>query len=214
MSTKKKEPVFIDKRSVYVARDVVFGENVIVYPNNFIESGTVIGNNVTLLPGNYIEGSTIGDGSKIQSSTIEKSVVGERVIIGPNAHLRPQAKIGNNVRIGNFCEIKNSKIGEGTKVSHLSYVGDAEIGKNCNIGCGAIFVNYNGVTKAKTFVGDNSFIGSNCNIIAPVVIGEGSYICAGTTVDKTTIPDDFVICRPPVTVKHNYTKNFLERKKQ
>ena len=148
MSTKKKEPVFIDKRSVYVAPDVVFGENVIIYPNNFIESGTVIGNNVTLLPGNYIEESTIGSGSKIQSSTIENSTIGERVIIGPNAHLRPQSKIGNNVRIGNFCEIKNSKIGEGTKISHLSYVGDADVGKNCNIGCGAIFVNYNGVTKA------------------------------------------------------------------
>ncbi|MBQ8468182.1 MAG: hypothetical protein IJ542_00300 [Clostridia bacterium] len=213
MTTKKIEPVFLDKKSVFVAPDVVFGENVIVYPNNFIDAGTTIGANVTLLPGNYIVGSTIGDGSKIQSSTIENSCVGERVIIGPNAHLRPHSKIENNVRIGNFCEIKNSTIGEGSKVSHLSYVGDAEVGKYCNIGCGAIFVNYNGVTKAKTVIEDRCFIGSNVNIIAPVTIKEGSYVCAGTTIDKSTSADDFVICRPPEIIKHNYTKKFLERKR-
>ena len=210
MQTKNK-PVFIDKNSVYVAKDVVFGENVIIYPNNYIESGTIIHDNVTVLPNNYIEKSEIGKGSKIQSSTIENSVVGERCMIGPNAHLRPNSVLGNNVRVGNFCEIKNSSIGDGTKISHLSYVGDTDVGKNCNIGCGAIFVNYNGKTKARSLVSDNCFVGSNVNIIAPVVLGEGTYVCAGTTVDKSTLADDFVITRPEPTIKHEYTKKFLEK---
>lgn len=210
MQTNNK-PILIDKKSIYIASDVIFGKNVIIYPGNVIESGTIIEDNVTLLPNNYIEKSTIKKGSKIHSSTIESSVVGERCIIGPYAHLRPKSNLASNVKVGNFCEIKNSSIGEGTKISHLSYVGDADVGKNCNIGCGAIFVNYNGKSKFRTFVADNCFIGSNVNLIAPVVIAENSYICAGTTVDQSTLAEDFVISRPEPTIKHNYTTKFLEK---
>ena len=131
--------------------------------------------------------------------------------VGPFARLRPDADVRDNAKIGNFVEIKNAIIGENTKVSHLAYVGDAEVGKNCNIGCGAIFVNYNGRTKSRTVVGDNCFIGSNCNIIAPVAIASDSYICAGTTVTEDINADDFVIGRVRQEVKpcraHKYLKN-------
>ena len=123
-----------------------------------------------------------------------------------------EAEIFEKAKIGNFVEIKNAKIGEGSKVSHLAYVGDADIGKNCNIGCGAIFVNYNGNTKNRSIVGDDCFIGSNCNIIAPVEIKKGSYICAGTTNTINTNEYDFVIGRSRETVKPERAKKYMKNK--
>lgn len=210
MKTKQNEPILKDKRNVYIEDGVTFGKNVIIYANNTIENGTHIGDNVTLLPGNYITASTIGKGSKLQSSVIENSIVGEGCLIGPFAHLRPKSNLANNVKVGNFCELKNCSIGSNTKISHLAYVGDATIGKNCNIGCGAIFVNYNGKTKSRTFVSDNCFIGSNVNIIAPCVIAEKSYICAGTTLDSSTSANDFVIGRVRPTIKSNYANKYFK----
>ena len=198
-----------DKKSTFIDSDVIIGKNVIIYGNNTIEKGSVIEDNVTLLPGNFITASTIGKGSKIHASVIENSVVGQACLIGPYAHLRPKTKLEDNVKVGNYCEIKNSTIGSSSKISHLAYVGDAIVGKNCNIGCGAIFVNYNGNSKFKTFVGDGAFIGSNVNVIAPVAIASKSYICAGTTIDKSTKEYDFVIGRVKNTIKANYSAKYL-----
>lgn len=133
-------------------------------------------------------------------------------MIGPFAHLRTGSKIGDNVRVGNFCEIKNSEIGSNSKISHLAYVGDAVVGKNCNIGCGVIFVNYNGKIKQKTFVGDNVFVGSNVNLIAPLNIGNSAYICAGTTVDKSVEANDFVIGRVRQEVKKGKSSKYISKK--
>lgn len=202
------------KKSIFIDRDVVIGNNVTIYENNIIEKGTVIGDNVTLLPSNHIISSTIGEGVSIESSHIQDVIVYENVTIGPFARLRPNAVICKNAKIGNFVEIKNSTIGEGTKVSHLAYVGDADLGKDCNIGCGAIFVNYNGVSKNRTIVGDNCFIGSNCNIIAPVEIKSGSYICAGTTVTESTNDFDFVIGRVRAEVKPERAKKYMKIKEE
>ena len=137
-------------------------------------------------------------------------MVWERVTIGPFAHLRPGAEILAEAKIGNFVEIKNSKVGKKTKVSHLSYVGDASIGDNVNIGCGVVFVNYTGKTKLRSVVKDNSFIGSSVNVIAPVEIGERVYVCAGTTVDKSVSDGDFVIGRSRMTVKKDRAKQYLK----
>ncbi len=201
----------IDKRSAFIAPTVKLGDNVTVYENNRIEGETVIGNNVTIMPGCYIKNCVIGDGCVITSSHCENATVENDCSVGPFSRLRPDAVIKSGAKIGNFVEIKNATVGEGTKVSHLAYVGDAELGKNCNIGCGAIFVNYNGKIKQKTIVKDNCFIGSNCNIIAPVTIGSDSYICAGTTITENVNTDDFVIGRVRQTVKekraHVYLKN-------
>ena len=199
-----------DKKSVFIDEEAIIGENVIIYENNRIEGKCIIEDNATIYPNSFIINSKIGKGSKIYSSMIENSIVGEGCLIGPFAHLRPKSKLGNFVKLGNFCETKNSVVGDYTKISHLAYVGDAEIGKKCNIGCGAIFVNYDGKKKSKTIVGSGSFIGSNVNIIAPVVIGDGAYICAGTTVDKNINAESFVIGRVKQEEKPNRAKNYFD----
>jgi bifunctional UDP-N-acetylglucosamine pyrophosphorylase/glucosamine-1-phosphate N-acetyltransferase len=151
-------------------------------------------------------------GSIINNSQSENAVIGQNCVVGPFARLRPGTILSNGVKIGNFVEIKNAKVGENTKINHLAYVGDADVGKNCNVGCGAIFVNYNGKNKNKTIVGDDCFIGSNCNIIAPVRIDSSSYICAGTTVTDNVKTDDFVIGRARQMVKENRAHCYLRER--
>ncbi len=183
-----------DSKSIFIGENVKIGNDVTIYENNRIEGDTIIGDGVTIYPFNHIVDSKIGSNAKI----------------GPFARLRPNTIIENDVKIGNFVEVKNSKVGENSKVSHLAYVGDCEIGKNCNIGCGVIFVNYNGKTKNKTYVGNNCFIGSNCNVIAPVNIEDNSYICAGTTITDKVESGDFVIGRVRQENKKGRAKNYLK----
>jgi len=186
---------FLNKNSCFIGDEVEFGENVVVYENNHIDGKVKIGDNTILLPGNFIENSIIGTNCKVHSSVIENSVVYNNVNIGPFARIRPNCEIHDNVKLGNFVEIKNSVIGKASKISHLAYVGDAKVGEECNIGCGVIFVNYNGKNKNKCCIGNHVFIGSNCNIIAPVNIENDSYICAGTTVTQDVKSGDMVIGR-------------------
>lgn len=207
-----KNLVLKDKRSIFIDKCVKVGNNVTIYENNRIEGDTIIGDNVVILPGCYIKDTIIKDGAIINNSQTENAIVGENCQIGPFARLRPKAEIKKGAKIGNFVEIKNSIIGEGSKVNHLAYVGEAEIGKNCNIGCGAIFVNYNGKIKQKSVVGDDCFIGSNCNVIAPVVIESKSFICAGTTVTNDIKTDSFVIGRVRQEVKENRAHEYLKIK--
>lgn len=187
-----------------------------IHPSATVQQGVkfvgecVVGAGAFVGAGSVIEDSVIGEGSQIKSSVIEKSTIKNNVSIGPFAHIRPDSVIESNAKVGNFVEIKNSIIGAGSKVSHLAYVGDAEIGKCCNIGCGAIFVNYNGKCKQKTIVGDGCFIGSNCNIIAPVIVAKNTYICAGTTVTKDTNDGDFVIGRAYAETKPDRAKDYLK----
>lgn len=175
-----------------------------------IEGVNDIEDNVSVLHNSVIQNTCIGRNTKIDFSYIEDSVIGSGCIVGPFARIRPNSRIGNNVKIGNFVEIKNSVIGAGTKISHLAYVGDAEVGDNCNIGCGVVFVNYNGRNKNKIKIGNNCFIGSNCNLIAPVCIADNSYICAGTTVTKDTNVYDFVIGRAREVIKPGRAKDYLK----
>lgn len=210
----KKNLKLMDKKSIFIGKDVVIGNNVTIYENNRIEGKTVIGDNVVLLPNNYIIDTVIGNGTVMNYSQSEQAECGENCKIGPFSRLRPKAKLGNNVHVGNFVEIKNANVGDGTKANHLAYVGDCDVGKDCNIGCGAIFVNYNGRAKNRTVVGDNCFIGSNCNVIAPVEIESDSYICAGTTITDKVNKDDFVIGRVRQIVKENRAHNYLKEKKE
>ena len=175
--------------------------------SKFIKNSKIKG---TLKGVNIVEDSIIGKDSEVISSHVFSSRIGENVRLGPNAHIRPNTIIGNNCRIGNFVEIKNSTIGENTKIAHLTYVGDAEIGSNCNIGCGVVFVNYNGKQKNRIKIGNNVFIGSNCNLIAPLEIEDNVYICAGTTVTKNLKEDDFVIGRLYEEIKPNRAHKYLK----
>jgi bifunctional UDP-N-acetylglucosamine pyrophosphorylase/glucosamine-1-phosphate N-acetyltransferase len=209
MKNQKNSPKLMGD-CIYIGDDVELGENVVIYENTRIDGKCHIGDNVVLLPGNYIIDSDIESGAKIHNSVIEQSTVGEGSTVGPYAHLRPNSHLGKNIRVGNFCEIKNATIGDGTKISHLTYVGDADVGKNCNIGCETVFVNYNGKTKNRSTIGDNCFIGCHVNLIAPVVVANRSYICAGTTVTDGTEENDFVIGRVRPTVKHNYSQKYFK----
>lgn len=190
---------------------VVIGENVKIYPNVYLLGKTIIGDNTVIYPNTTIIDSVIGNNCSIMNSVIEHSSVKDRVSIGPYAHLRPNSVIGNDCLIGNFVEVKNSSVGDKTHAAHHAYIGDSDIGESCNIGCGVIFVNYNGHEKNRTVVEDNCFIGSNCNVVAPVHIRKGSYVCAGTTITIDTNPDDFVIGRSREVVKSNYAHKYLEK---
>mgnify|MGYP005770345695 CR=1 FL=1 len=206
----KKNIKIYDKKSVSIDEQVVLGDNVVIHENVVIRGKSEIGDNVEIMGCTYIIDSKIGSGSKVVASFIEQSEVGEDNNVGPFARLRPGSKTGKNVRIGNFVEIKNSVLGDGCKVAHLAYIGDADVGKNVNIGCGVIFVNYDGKQKHRIRVCDGAFIGSNCNLIAPLTIAEKSYICAGTTVTQSTEKEDFVIGRVRPVVKPGRGGKYLK----
>ncbi len=208
----RKDTILKDKKSVFIEGNVVIGKNVTIYENNRIEGNTVIGDNCVILPNCYIIDSVIGADSVINHSQLEQAIVAEDCKIGPFARLRPKADIRKGAQIGDFVEVKNAVVGAGTKANHLAYIGDADVGENCNVGCGAIFVNYNGRSKSRTKVGNNCFIGSNCNVIAPVEIEDDSYICAGTTITEKVNSDDFVIGRARQTNKPGRAHEYLKQK--
>ncbi len=194
----------IDPDNTYIEADVEIGQDTVIYPNNLLSKGTKIGRDCILFPGSRIEASVIGDRCEIQASVILESRIGKETKIGPNAYLRPNSVIGDYVRIGDFVEVKNSTIGNGSKVSHLTYVGDAEMGQNCNVGCGTVFVNYDGAHKHHTQVGDHVFIGCNTNLIAPVKVGNNAFIAAGSTVTEDVEENDLCIARARQCVKKGW----------
>lgn len=206
------KPKILKPKSVSISKEAKFGRGVTIGPNVVIEGECVIGDKVTIGANSVIVKSSIDSGTKIFCSVIEESKIGANCSLGPFAHLRPHSTLSDGVTIGNFVEVKNSSIGRGSKAAHLAYIGDADIGENVNIGCGAIFVNYNGREKNRTVVGDESFIGSNCNIIAPVVIAERTYICAGTTLTQSTQKSDFVIGRVRQEAKPGKAENYLKKR--
>lgn len=179
---------FIDKKAI-------IAPSAVIYPGNYIEGECKIGEGTILYPGNFIKNSEIGNNCEVHASVIKDSVIKDHVGIGPNAHLRNGCVIEDFVRIGNFVEIKKSIIKSGTKVAHLAYIGDAEVGNCCNIGCGVIFCNYDGKVKHKTFIGNNVFVGSNCNLIAPITIKDDCFIAAGSTITKDMKEKTFAIAR-------------------
>lgn len=194
---------FSDLGTTVVEGDVAIAAGVEVGPQNILKGKTVVREGAKLLYANVIEDGIIGEGAEINSSRIYRSYIGERTKVGPFAYIRPDSIIGPDCRIGDFVEIKNATVGDYTKASHLAYMGDVTIGERCNVGCGVIFVNYDGKTKHSSVVEDNCFIGSNCNIIAPVTLREGSYIAAGTTVTHETPMSSFVIGRSRQIIKES-----------
>lgn len=200
--------ILIDKNTTYISPEAQIAEDVVIYPNNNIIGNTVIGKGAVIMPNCIITDSIIGENAKVTAAVMEEARVGDNTTVGPFAYLRKGACVGNHCRIGDFVEIKNSVIGDYTKASHLAYVGDVTIGERCNVGCGVIFVNYDGKTKHRSTVEDNCFIGSNCNIIAPVTLRENSYIAAGTTVTDETPNDSFVIGRSRQIVKESKTPRY------
>lgn len=172
----------IDVASTYIDADVEIGSDTIVLPGCFLTKGSKIGSSCKIGPHTSIENSTIGDNTSVKKSEVIDARVGDNTNVGPFAYLRPKADIGNNCKIGDFVEVKNASFGDGSKASHLSYIGDAEVGKNVNIGCGVVFVNYDGKNKFRSIVKDNAFVGSNSNLVAPVIVEEDTFIATGSTI--------------------------------
>lgn len=186
----------VDPYNTYIAPSVRIGRDTVVYPGVMLEGNTTIGSDCVIGLGSIVSDSTIGNGVKIKPySIIEESEVREGAYIGPVAHLRPASLIDKNAHIGNFVEVKKSTIGEGSKANHLTYIGDSTIGKGVNIGAGTITCNYDGVKKYQTIIEDNVFVGSDTQFIAPVRIGKGSLIGAGTTVTRDVPEDSLVLSR-------------------
>lgn len=171
-----------DFANTHIDCDVVISKGATVEPYNFIKGKTIIKSDAHIMPGNYIENCIIGRGARIDSSRLYDSLVGADTRVGPFAYLRPNTVVGCDCRIGDFVELKNCVIGDGCKVSHLTYIGDAELGRDCNVGCGVVFANYDGKNKYKSVVGERVFIGSNANIVAPVTIADRAFIAAGSTI--------------------------------
>ncbi|MCX8129844.1 MAG: bifunctional UDP-N-acetylglucosamine diphosphorylase/glucosamine-1-phosphate N-acetyltransferase GlmU [Clostridia bacterium] len=186
---------FIDPESTYIDDKVKIGMDTIVYPGAMLEGLTVIGEDCIIGPNSRVISSNISDGVEINNSVVMESTVDNNTHIGPFAYLRPGNVIGKHVKIGDFVEVKKSKIGDKTKVSHLTYIGDAEIGKNVNLGCGVVVVNYDGKKKHKTVVGDNSFVGCNVNLVSPVVVKDNAYIAAGSTITEEVPENSLAIAR-------------------
>lgn len=185
----------IDPDSTYIDNDVEIGPDTIILPNTMIEGKTVIGSNCEIGPNTRINDSRLGNGVTVESSRIKEAIVGDKCTIGPFAYLRPEANLAAGVKVGDFVEIKKSQIGEGSKIPHLSYVGDAVVGKEVNIGAGTITCNYNGKKKAQTILEDGVFIGSNTNLVAPVTIGHNSITGAGSTISRNVPPETLAVER-------------------
>ncbi|AKL93622.1 UDP-N-acetylglucosamine pyrophosphorylase GluM [Clostridium aceticum] len=179
----------------YIEKKVQIGRDTIIYPGAVLSGTTMIGEDCVIGGNTRIEDAKIGDAVTIHDSTIIKSTVGEHTTIGPYAYLRPGSNIGKHVKIGDFVEVKNSTIGDYSKASHLAYIGDAEVGAHVNIGCGVVFVNYDGKNKHKAVVHDHAFIGSNSNLIAPVVVEEHGYVASGSTITKSVEKGALAIAR-------------------
>jgi bifunctional UDP-N-acetylglucosamine pyrophosphorylase/glucosamine-1-phosphate N-acetyltransferase len=175
---------FFDWKTAYIEDAVQIGQGTTIGPGVILTGNTVIGVDCSIGQNSRIEDSSLGNQVQVEASIILKSQVGDRSKIGPFAYLRPNCRIGEDAKIGDFVEVKNSIIGNGSKASHLTYIGDSDVGKGVNLGCGVVFVNYDGALKHRSVVEDGAFIGCNTNLISPVTVGEKAYIAAGTTVTK------------------------------
>ena len=201
--------IIMDTRNTYIECDVIIGQDTVIYPGNVIEGTTVVGENCVLYSNNRITNGIIGDDVTVENSVVLNSKIGDNTTVGPFAYIRPETTIGNNARIGDFVEIKKSSIGDGTKVSHLTYIGDAEVGEKCNFGCGTVIVNYDGKAKYKTTIGNNVFIGCNTNLVSPVEVEDNTYIAAGSTITEKVPEGSLAIARARQINKENwvYDKN-------
>ena len=196
----------INPENTYISAAAEIGRDTILQPGTMIEGHTVIGENCIIGPNSQIVDSIIGDGTTVHSSVVLASTIGSITTIGPFAHIRPESKLGDKVKIGNFVEVKKSTLGVGSKVSHLSYIGDTTIGSRVNVGCGTITVNYDGTNKHITTIEDDAFIGCNSNLVAPVTIAKGAYVAAGSTITKNVAKGALAIGRARQENKEGYAK--------
>ena len=196
----------VDPLATYIEADVVIGADVVIEPNVYLKGHTVIESGAMIGAGTHLVDAKIDVGAHIQASFVSDSEVGAYATVGPFAHIRAGGVVGTKSRIGNFVEIKKAQLGEGVKAAHLTYMGDAEIGPRVNMSCGSIIANYDGKNKHKTVIGADAMIGSNVNLIAPVSIGAGAYVAAGSTVSQDVPAEALAIARAKQENKEGYAR--------
>lgn len=185
----------VDPDSVYAGPNVQVGRGTVLLPGTILRGHTVIGEGCEIGPNSMIRDCTVGDRVTVNASQLNESTVEHGCAIGPFAYIRPNCHVGANVKVGDFVELKNSTVGDDTKISHLTYVGDSDVGRHVNFGCGTVTVNYDGHAKFRTVIGDDAFIGCNTNLVAPVSVGPGAYTAAGSTVTDDVPADSLAIAR-------------------
>lgn len=191
--------------SVYIEADVEIGNDTVIEPNVTIKSGTKIGADCIVGQGSVLDNAIIHDNVDILSSVILNSEVDEGTHVGPFAYIRPNCRVGKDVKVGDFVELKNSNIDDGTKISHLTYIGDSDVGKRVNFGCGTVTCNYDGKNKFRTVIGDDCFVGCNTNFVSPINVGDGAYIAAGSTITEDIPEKSLSIARAKQVNKEGWT---------
>ena len=203
----------MDPASCYVGPRVKVGEGTVLLPGTILRGETVIGRDCQIGPNTMIRDCTVGQGVTVNASQLNESTVDDGATVGPFAYIRPNCHVGPHVKVGDFVELKNSTIGAGTKISHLTYVGDSDVGERVNFGCGTVTVNYDGTQKYRTTIGDDAFIGCNTNLVAPVKVGDGAYTAAGSTITDEVPADSLAIARARQTVKKQWAAKRRARKR-
>jgi len=205
---------FRNPETVVIDSMVAIGNDTVIYPFVTLEGSTRIGSDCVIEPSVHLYNVIVGNNVHIKTGTVaEGAVIEDEATVGPYAHLRPGTKLGKHVKVGNFVETKKAIFGEGSKASHLSYIGDADVGADVNIGAGTITCNYDGVNKHKTILEDGVFIGSDTQLVAPVRVGRGAYVGAGSTITKDVPPDSLALSRVPQKVVEGWAKNKKKKKK-
>ncbi len=189
---------------IIIEKNVQIKSGTIIMPNTVLLGDVKIGADCVIGPNSYIVDSIVGDNTKLNNTQVYNSEVGSGVTAGPFVHIRPNCKIKDNVHIGNFVEVKNSNVDEGSKLPHLLYVGDSDVGKDVNFGCGCVTVNYDGRNKSRTVVKDGAFIGCNTNLVAPVTVGENAFTAAGSTITEDVPDNALALARTRQTVKKDW----------
>ena len=203
----------MDPNTCYVGPRVKVGAGTVLLPGTILRGRTVVGAGCELGPNTMIRDCTLARDVVVNASQLNESTVDEGARIGPFAYVRPNCHVGANVKVGDFVELKNSTVGDGTKISHLTYVGDSDVGCRVNFGCGTVTVNYDGISKYRTTIGDDAFIGCNTNLVAPVKVGDGAYTAAGSTITDDVPGDSLAIARTRQTVKKQWAAKRRARRK-
>ena len=196
--------IVMDPSTTYIDPRVKIGAGTTILPGTILRGETAIGENCTIGPNAMVNTCVIGDETTVNASQTNESTIGSHTTVGPFAYVRPNSTIGDHVRVGDFVEIKNSVIGNGTKISHLTYIGDSDVGERINFGCGTVTTNYDGFKKYRCTIEDDAFIGCNTNLIAPVTVGRGSYIAAGSTITDNVPEDALAVARSKQTNKEHW----------
>ena len=189
---------------VIIEKSVKIGKDTVIMPNTVLMGDVKIGTDCVIGPNSYIVDTQIGNNTKLNNTRSFSSKIGSGVTAGPFVHIRPNCNIADNVHIGNFVEVKNSTVDAGSKLPHLLYVGDSDVGKDVNFGCGCVTVNYDGRNKSRTTVKDGAFIGCNTNLVAPVTVGENAFTAAGSTITEDVPDNSLAVARNRQVIKKDW----------